>query len=161
MLILYPDNINANLYRAQCYDKLGEAKTAQEGYKKVLTLDPNNSYIKAQMVDNVKKTMTPQQFVDYVNTNLANSNPSDILYDYAIELHKDGKIDNAVYMYKEAIKASNSNNSEMFVNLALAQAQGNDFDSAISTLQTAQTKFPQDTSITTTAKILPICNLTT
>lgn len=152
VLILYPDNINANLYRAQCYDKLGETKTAQEGYKKVLTLDPNNSYIKAQMVDNVKKTMTPQQFVDYVNTNLANSNPSDILYDYAIELHKDGKIDNAVYMYKEAIKASNSNNSEMFVNLALAQAQGKDFDSAISTLQTAQTKFPQDTSITTTAK---------
>ena len=151
VLILYPDNVNANLYRAQCYDKLGETKIAQDGYKKVLALDPNNYYIKEQMVNNVKKTLTPQQFVDYVKSNLANANPSEIFYDYAIELHKDGKIDNAIYMYNAAIKA-NSTNPEMYVNLALAQAQGNDFDSAISTLKTAQAKFPQDETIIKTTK---------
>ncbi|MDE6138101.1 MAG: tetratricopeptide repeat protein, partial [Candidatus Gastranaerophilales bacterium] len=151
VLILYPDNVNANLYRAQCYDKLGDSKIAQEGFKKVMALDPNNEYLKAQMVESAKKNMSPEQFVDYVNTNMANMNPSDVLYDYAIELHKNGKIDNAIYMYNAAIK-SNSKNPEIFVNLALAQAQGNDFDGALSTLKSAQAKFPKESSIASTAK---------
>lgn len=151
VLILYPNNVNANLYRAQCYDKLGDTKIAQEGFKKVMALDPNNDYIKAQMVDNVKKTMTPQQFVEYVNRNMAKSNPSGIIYDYAIELHKNGKIDDAIYMYSEAIKADGTN-PEMYVNMALAQAQGNDFDNALITLKSAQSKFPKDTTISDTAK---------
>lgn len=151
VLILYPNNVNANLYRAQCYDKLNETKLAQEGYKKVMTLDPNNEYIKTQLTENAKKTMTPEQFVEHVKTNLANSNPSGILYDYAIELHKNGKVDNAIYMYNEAIKL-NGTDPEMYVNLALAQAQGNNFDNAISTLKVAQSKFPKDTTITNTTK---------
>ena len=151
VLILYPDNVNANLYRAQCYDKLGENKTAQEGYKKVLALDPNNEFLKTQMVENAKKMMSPEEFVQYVNTNMASQNPSGILYDYAIQLHKDGKVDNAVYMYKEAIKIDDKN-PEMYVNLALAQAQGNNFNEALSTLQNAQTKFPKDKTITETTK---------
>ena len=151
VLILYPDNVNANLYRAQCYDKLGDSKIAQEGFKKVMALDPNNDYLKAQMVETAKKTMTPEQFVDYVNSNMANMNPADVLYDYAIELHKNGKIDNAIYMYNAAIK-TNSKNPEIFVNLALAQAQGNDFDGALTTLKSAQTKFPSESSIASAVK---------
>ena len=151
VLILYPDNINANLYRAQCYDKLGDVKIAQEGFKKVMALDPNNEYLKTQMVENAKKTMPPEQFVEYVNTNMADMNPSGVLYDYAIELHKNGKIDNAIYMYNEAIKV-NSKDPEMYVNMALAQAQGNNFDEAITTLKSAQTKFPKNTTISDTVK---------
>lgn len=152
VLILYPDNVNANLYRAQCLDKLGENKSAQEAYKKVMALDPDNEYLKTQIVENAKKTMTPEQFVSYVNTQLTNQNPSGILYDYAIQLHKDGNIENAIYMYNEAIKASKGQNPEMYVNLALAQAQGNKFDEALNTLQTAQSKFPQNTQIADTSK---------
>lgn len=151
VLILYPDNVNANLYRAQCYDKLGETKIAQEAYKKVLTLDPNNDYLKTQMVENAKKTMPPAQFVQYINTNMASANPGDIFYDYALELHKAGKIDDAIFMYNEALKKI-TDNPEIYVNLALAQAQGNDFNSALTTLQNAQTKFPKDTTIATTTK---------
>ena len=151
VLIVNPNNVNANLYRAQCYDKLGENKIAQDGFKKVLALDPNNSYIKGQMVENVKKTSTPQQFVEYINTNMASANPSEIFYDYALELHKAGNIENSLYMYNQAIKA-NGTNPEMYVNMALAQAQGNDFDGALTTLQKAQTKFPQETTVASTLK---------
>ena len=94
------------------------------------------------MVENVKKTSSPQQFVDYVNTNLANSNPAGIFYDYAIELHKNGKIDDAIFMYNQSIKAD-STDSEVYVNLALAQAQGNNYDGALTTLKNAQSKFPK------------------
>lgn len=152
VLILYPNNVNANLYRAQCYEKIGESKIAQEGYKKVMALAPDNNFVKMQMVNNVKSTLTPQQFVEYVNTNLAKSDSADILYDYAIELHKSGKIDNAVYLYNEAIKASNSSNPEMYVNMALAQAQVNNFDSALNTLKTAHSKFPNEKTIEDTTK---------
>ncbi len=151
VLILYPDNINANLYRAQCYDKIGEHKIAQDGFKKVLALDPNNDYLKAQMVENAKNTMQPEQFAEYVKTSMANMNPSEVLYNYAIELHKDGKIDPAIFMYTEAIKLDNKN-PEIYVNLALAQAQGNNFDSAINTLNTAKTRFPKDSTINNTIK---------
>ena len=152
VLILYPNNVNANYYRAQCYDKLGDNKIAQEAYKKVIALDPNmGNVIKRTNGSKCQKTTSPQQFVEYVNTNLADANPSSYLYDYAIELHKDGKIDNAIYMYQQAIK-SNGSNPEMYVNLALAQAQGNDFDNALSTLQTAQAKFPKAKNIADTTK---------
>lgn len=154
VLILYPDNINANLYRAQCYDKLGDNKIAQDGYKKVMALDPNNDYIKTQMVENAKKTLTNQQFVDYVNTNMANANPSGILYDYAIDLHKNNKLDDAIFMYNASIKAAAGKNSEMFVNLALAQAQGNRYDEALTTLQSAQAKFPKDKQLADTIKTI-------
>ena len=153
VLILYPDNVNANLYRAQCYEKLGETKIAQEGYKKVLALDPNNEIIKAQMLENVKKTSTPVAFVEHVKSNFAQNNPAGILYDYAIELHKAGKIDDAIYMYNEAIKsAENSAEPEMYVNLALAQAQGEKYESAINTLESASVRYPNNKQIKETSK---------
>ena len=154
ILILYPDNINANLYRAQCYDKIGENKIAQDGYKKVMALDPNNDFLKTQMLENAKKTMTAQEFVDYVNTNMAEAKPAGILYDYALELHKNNKIEEAVFMYNAAIKSDSGNTSEMYVNLALAQAQGNNYDDALTTLQTAQTKFPKDKQLADTIKTI-------
>ena len=150
-MILYPNDVNANLYRAQCYDKLGDNKVAQEGYKKVLELDPDNEYIKGQLINNAKKTMTATAFIDYVNKNMTSMNPADIIYDYAIELHKNGKLDDSITMYDEAIKKS-PKNSEIYVNKALAQAQGNNYDAAINTLQSAALVFPKDQNIPSTLK---------
>lgn len=151
VLILYPNNVNANLYRAQCYEKLGDDKIAQEGYKKVLALDPNNEYLKFQMLSNAKKTMQPEQFVTYVKTNMSSMNPAGIIYDYAIELHKENKLPEAIFMYNEAIKVDGKN-AEIYINLALALAQGNNFDGALSTLEIAKNKFPQNSTIVATTK---------
>ena len=148
VLILYPDNVNANLYRAQCYDKLGDDKIAQEGYKKVLALDPNNSIIKDQMLANAKKTLPAAQYIEYVKANCDKDVVVGTLYDNALELHRANKIDDAIYMYNETIKfAQNDAEPEMYVNMALAQAQGNKFDDSLTTLNKASSLFPQDTSI--------------
>ena len=151
VLILYPNNINANLYRAQCYDKLGDSKIAQEAFKKVIALDPNNDYVKYQMIDNAKKTMEPEQFVTFVNTNMTTMNPAEIIYNYAIDLHKNGKLENAINMYNEALKLD-TKNPEIYVNIALAQAQGNKYGEALKTLSLAKTKFPQNPTIISTEK---------
>lgn len=103
------------------------------------------------MVSNAKKTMTPEEFVSYVNTEMTDMNPAGIIYDYALELHKNGKIDNAIYMYNAAIKVDNKN-PEIYVNLALAQAQAKNYDGALNTLNSAQTKFPKNTTIADTSK---------
>ncbi len=148
VLILYPDNVNALLYRAQCYDKLGDSRIAQEGYKKVMALDPGNDLLKHQMLDNIKKTSSPSGFVDYVKTNFAQNNPEAMIYDYAIELHKDNKIADSVYMYNEAIKAYGAKAMpEIYVNMALAQAQEKQYDQAIKTLNFAASKFPNDAAV--------------
>lgn len=153
VLILYPDNVAANLYRAQCYDKLGDDKIAQEGYKKVLAVDPENELIKKQMLDNVKKSMTPSAFVEYVKVNIPKSSQANALYEYAIELHKANKVDDAIFLYNQSIYLTEGNpNSEVYVNIALAQAQGGKFDDALNTLKTAQAKFPNDKTIETNLK---------
>ena len=150
VLILYPDNVMANLYRAQCYEKLGDDRIAQEGYKKVLAVDPENEIIKKQMLDNVKKSSTPLEFLEYVKVNIPKKSQSDVVYDYAIELHKANKIDDAIYMYNEALALVDGKpSSEIFVNIALAQAQNGKFDDALNTLTTAQAKFPNDKTIKT------------
>lgn len=151
VLILEPNNINANIYRAQCYEKLGDTKTAQEGFKKVMTLDPDNKYMKAHLLENAKKTLPPEQFVEYVKTNMADSNPSNIIYNYAIDLHKKEKLTEAITMYNAAIQL-NSQNSEMYVNLALAQAQSKNYNDALNTLQSAKSKFPSDKTVQDTIK---------
>ncbi len=151
VLILYPDNLNANLYRAQCYDKLGDSKIAQEGFRKVLSISPDNALVKEQLIESRKKELSAVQFAEYIKTNFPENNPSEMLYDYAIELHKANKIDDAVYMYYEAIKLSaDKATSEMYVNLALAQAQDGKYDEALTTLNNAKTKFPTDKNITNT-----------
>lgn len=153
VLILYPDNVLANLYRAQCYEKLGDDKIAQEGYKKVLTVDPENPMIKKQMLDNVKKTSTPEQFVEYVKINIPKPSQADTIYDYAIELHQANKIDSALYMYNETIALTEGNpNAEVYVNIALALAQSGKYDEALDTLKSAQPNYPGDKTIETNIK---------
>ena len=90
ILILNPNNVQANLYKAQSLASLGDKKGALELYKKVALLDPDNETVQADMISMVKDTMTIPQFIEYVKKNYSN-NAGDILYDYALDLHKKEK----------------------------------------------------------------------
>ena len=146
VLILYPDNINANLYKAQAYEAMNDTKTAQEIYKKVLSLDSANTEAQARLLNILKTNMTTAQFVEYVKKNCTDRNPSEIFYNYALDLHKQGKINEALAMYNESLRADNKN-PELYVNIAIAQNQGGMIDDAISTLQLASEKFPSDNQV--------------
>lgn len=146
VLILYPDNVNANLYKAKANQALGDTKAAISGYQKVLTLDPANAEAQAQLLTLVRGSMTTAQFVDYVKKNMSNANPSEILYNYALDLHKQNKLSEAVLMYNEALKL-NQQNPEIYVNLAIAQNQSGTPDTAITTLKAAAVKFPDNNQI--------------
>ena len=146
VLTLYPDNVNANLYKAQANAALGDTKAALDGYKKVLALDPANTEAQGQMLNLIKGNMTTAQFIDYVKKNMANSNPAELFYSYALDLHKQNKLSDAITMYNEALKL-NSKNPEIYTNLALAQNQSGTGEAALMTLKTASVKFPNNSQI--------------
>ena len=98
----------------------------------------------------VKETASPPEFVDYIKKNNSD-NAGNILYDYALELHRKDKISDAIYVYNEVLKIS-PNNSEAYVNLAIAQSQNNDLTKAVEILESAKAKFPNDSQIAETIK---------
>lgn len=146
VLILYPDNVNANLYKAEANAALGDTKAAISGYQKVLALDPANNNARAQMLNLIKGSMTITQFIDYVKKNMADSNPAELFYSYALDLHKQNKLADAITMYNEAIKL-NTKNPEIYLNLAIAQNQAGMPETALTTLKTAQSAFPSNTQL--------------
>ncbi len=148
ILILNPDNVQANLYKAQSLAASGDKKGALALYKKVTQLEPDNEVAQNDMLDMVKETMTVAQFVDYIKKNSPN-NAADILYNYALDLHKKDKLADAINVYNEVIKLDNSN-SEAYVNLAVAQGQNKNIDAALATINTAKTKFSNNSQITET-----------
>ena len=148
ILILNPNNVQANLYKAQSLASLGDKKGALELYKKVALLDPDNETVQADMISMVKDTMTIPQFIEYAKKNYSN-NAGDILYDYALDLHNKEKLADAICLYNEVIKLDNDN-SEAYVNLAIAQGQEKKYDQALATINTAKSKFSDNSQITAT-----------
>lgn len=146
ILITNPDNVQANLYKAQSLASMGDKKGALELYKKVMTLEPDNEAAQASVVDMLKSTMTVAQFTEYVKKNNPNT-AADLLYNYALDLHKQDKLVDAINLYNEVIKLD-STNSEAYVNLAIAQGQNKNYDAALATLNTAKTKFQNNSQIT-------------
>ena len=137
ILTLYPNNTEALLYKAQVYKEMGDSKTALNLYKRILSIDPNNAGAKAEISGAMKEALTPKEYMDYL---VKNSSASE-LYDYTYKLHQDNKIDDAIAGYKSVISKDDSN-INAYVNLAICYASKNDYNSAISILNTAKTKFP-------------------
>lgn len=152
VLILYPDNLQANLYKAQSLAAQGENKLAQTYFKKVLSIDPNNEIAQNEMFTSARASMTPSQFVEYVKKNSNGANVNDMLYSYALDLHKQNKLEDAVKVYSEITRGTN--NPEVFVNLAIAQGQMKNYNEALTTLNNAKSKFPDNTQITDAIKNL-------
>lgn len=146
ILVTNPDNVQANLYKAQSLASMGDKKGALELYKKVMTLEPDNEAAQASVVDMLKSTMTVAQFTEYVKKNNPDA-AADLLYNYALDLHKQDKLADAINLYNEVIKLD-STNSEAYVNLAIAQGQNKNYDAALTTLNTAKTKFQNNSQIT-------------
>lgn len=154
ILFLYPNNVEANLYKAQCLAAIGKNDLAISGFKTVLNLDPNNKAAKDQIYDITKSTMTPAQFMAYLSQNAAtNKNAANDMYDYAIELHKQNKFDDAILCYKEVLKIK-TDNPEVYVNLAIAYKQKNNAEQAKQILKDAKIKFPNNKQIADNLKAL-------
>ncbi len=145
ILVMHPDNPMANIYKAQSLSAMGNKQQALSIYKKVLSSNPDNTLAKEQMTDIIKETMTPMQFVEYIKK-IDGAGAADEIYDYALDLHKQNKINESIALYNEVLKI-NGTNPEVYINLAIAQGQNNDYDAALFTLKTANNKFPDNSQV--------------
>ena len=150
VLIMYPNNTSANLYKGQAYEALGDNEKAMAQYKKALASEPNNVEVKNSILSLTRKTMTPAEFIAHVKST-SGAEAGNMIYDYALQLHKDNKIDDAITMYSEALNLL-VNTPEIYANLAIAQSQKKDFTSAMNTLKIASAKFPTSGQIKDTYK---------
>jgi tetratricopeptide (TPR) repeat protein len=141
ILTLYPNNVQANLYKAQALSEMGDKNGALALYKKVLSLEPANSVAKTEIVSVMQSTMQPSEFIQYLSQNSEDKTYQNILYDYAVKLHKENKIDDAITAYKSVI-SSNPSNVDAYVNLGICYASQNDYKNAKNILNTAKSKYP-------------------
>ncbi len=146
VLLLYPKNALANLYKAQTYKEMGRTKDAQVLFEKVLAIEPNNDIAAYELKNLLRSTLSTSEFVDYVKKHSTSGKPADELYLYALDLHKENKLDEAISIYKEVL-ALEPNNAEVYVNLAIAQSQKKDYNGAISLLKIANAKFPENSQV--------------
>ncbi len=146
VLVLHPDSAQANLYKAQSLAALGDKKSAIEHYKKVIALEPNNIEAQAQIVELLCATMPANQFMDYIRKNLPDVKPVEIMYNYALDLHKQNKLEEAIAAYNEVLKLE-TGNPEIYLNLGIAQAQNKNYQAAYITLNTALIKFPNNVQL--------------
>ena len=147
VLTLYPNNTQALLYKAQVYKEMGDAKTAVNLYKKILSIDPANVVAKDEIGILLKDTMTPSEYIAYLSQN----GNADELYDFAYKLHKDNKINDAINAYQAVIN-KNSSKIDAYVNLAICYASKDDYNNAVSILNSAKEKFPTNNLILKTLK---------
>lgn len=138
---LYPNHVQAHIYKAQCLKELGRSNEAVNEYKTVLAFDPQNSDAKEEMFDIIKLTMSPQEVMTYLYQN--GGADADSFYDFAYELHKQNKIDDAITFYNETLKL-NPQKEDCYVNLSQAYRQKGQNDKALEIIKQAKAMFPNN-----------------
>lgn len=147
ILFLYPSHKQANLYKAQCYAAMGQNDKAMEGFNKVLSADPSNAEAKDEIFNALKATKSPAEVMAYLKQNsMLDKDMVDNMYDYAVDLHKQKKYNDAIACYVEVLKIR-TDNPEVYVNLAIAYKDIQNFSQAKQTLLSAKAKFPTNKQI--------------
>ena len=145
VLTLYPDNAEAMFYKAQVLSETGDKNNAIALYRRVLQLNPANNDAKNALKDIMKSTLSPTEYLAYLNQN----GTADELYDFAYKMHKENKTDDAISAYK-AVIAKDPAKADAYVNLAICYASKEDYSNAENILNTAKSKFPSNSLITKT-----------
>lgn len=138
ILSMQPYNANVLVYKAECFKELGRNKDAIELYKTALNLEPKNSSIKAKLFELLKDTMPTEDVLAFLYKNVQNAPMNaDSYYEFAYELHKANKIDDAIVYYLETIKLDKSK-IDAYINLSQAYRQKKNYADAYNIIQKAK-----------------------
>lgn len=139
-----PKNTNVLVSKAECLKELKRNEEAEETYKTVLNLDPKNAAAKTELFELVKETMPADKVLDYMYQNLQNSPlTADSCYEFAYELHKANKLDDAIVYYNQTIKLD-KNNADAYINLSQVYRQKADYAKALEVIKQAGVIAPEN-----------------
>lgn len=147
-----PQDTMARYYKAQCLMELKQFEKAAEEYKKLSAIEPNNSEYKNLMYEAIRQ-VAPQEEVIETLAQQTQENPTDAstTYNYAYELHKANKLDEAIENYNKAIKID-PKNPDSYLNLAQAYKQKTDYINAEKIINQGLAALPNNEDIKTFAK---------
>ena len=147
VLDLYPNHVPAHIYKAQCLKELGHNDDAIKEYKLALGYDPDNNEAREQLFDLLKSTMPASQILTYLYQNGQDEPLSpDTYYNFAYELHKANKLDDAIIYYKETLKL-NPASIDSYVNLSQVYRQQKNLTEAYNVISGAKKLYPNNTAI--------------
>ena len=154
ILKVQPYNVSALSYKADCLKLLNRKEQAIELYKAALSVEPNNAKIKAQLFDLLKDSMSSDEILAFLYKNVQNSPmDSNSYYEFAYELHKANKIDDAIVYYLETIKLDNKN-KDAYINLSQAYRQKQNYVDSYAIISKAKSLFPDDSAILTQFEVV-------
>lgn len=134
-----PQNVSVLSYKAECLKNLRRNDDAISTYKTALSIEPNNSELKASLFELLKNSMPTEKVLDYLYQNVKNEPMNaNTYYEFAYELHKANKIDDAIVYYLETIKLDNTK-IDAYTNLSQAYRQKGDYTNAYQIIQKAKT----------------------
>lgn len=147
ILRLYPNYTQAYYYKAQCLKALNMKDAAIQNYKLAISLEPDNKQMQEELFSLYKNDMTPEEILKYMYGEVQKTpNNADVLYDYAYELHKNKKFDDAIIYYRKSLQFE-PNSPDAYLNIAAAYKQKSDYDNAGKTLKEAKGLFPDNAEI--------------
>ena len=144
ILQMQPHNVNVIVYKAECMKELRRNEDAINLYKTALNLDPKNSAVKAKLFELLKDTMPTDEVLAFLYKNVQNSPMNaDSYYEFAYELHKANKIDDAIVYYLETIKLDKTK-VDAYINLSQAYRQKKNYNDAYNIIQKAKAIAPDN-----------------
>lgn len=154
ILSMQPYNAKVLVYKAECLKAMNKNEQAIELYKTALNVEPKNAQIKAALYELLKNTMSTEDVLAFLYKNVQNS-PMDAesYYEFAYELHKANKIDDAITYYIETIKLDNKK-IDAYVNLSQAYRQKKDYKNAYSIIQKAKSIEPENAQVKEQYKLI-------
>ena len=144
ILQVYPNNTKAMTYKAQCLKLSGRNEEAIKAYQAVLGYEPQNKAVRAELFEILKATMPTENVLAYLYQSVQ-SQPADAnaYYDFAYELHKANKINDAITYYNQTLKMT-SDIPDCYVNLSQAYRQTKDYASAKRVIEDGLKKYPDN-----------------
>ena len=141
---MQPQKPKIMTYKAECLKALKRNDEAIDTYKAVLALEPKNSAVKASLFEMLKDTMPVEDVLAFLYKNVQNS-PMDAesYYEFAYELHKAGKIDDAIVYYNQTIKLDKSK-TDAYINLSQAYRQKQNYNDAYAAIKKAMEIAPDN-----------------
>lgn len=144
ILQMQPHNANVMVYKAECLKELRRTDDAIAQYKAALNIDPKNATAKAELFELLKDTMPADEVLDFLYKNVQNSPMNaDSYYEFAYELHKANKIDDAIVYYIQTIKLD-KNKIDAYINLSQAYRQKKNYIDAYDVIQKAMAIEPNN-----------------
>lgn len=141
-----PKDTSARYYKAQCLSELKQFDKAAEEYRKILAIEPNNTEAKNLMLEAMSKIASPEEMLNHYANVAQSGADANTLYNYAYQLHKANKLDEAISHYIKSIQLD-PKNPDCYINLAQAYKQKNDFVNASKVIQDGLVQNPNNTEL--------------